>query len=83
LLEARANRLASQRHTKDRAQGQGQAAAAGKGKGKGKVCGRSERVEGGKDGGAAGKVNGGPLLRVAGSLAVTRALGDMYLKHRR
>jgi hypothetical protein len=47
------------------------------------VYGRSERADGGKGGGAAGKVNSGPLLRVAGSLAVTRALGDMYLKHRR
>ena len=64
----------------------GAAPAAGKGtKGKGNSKGSGSGVVAkGRGGKGSGKGKGSaPLLRVAGSLAVTRAIGDMYLKHRR
>jgi hypothetical protein len=64
----------------------GAAPAAGKEtKGKGNSRGSGSGVVAkGRGGKGSGKGKGSaPLLRVAGSLAVTRAIGDMYLKHRR
>ena len=98
-LDARAKKLAQRQLAKDRAaqglnNGDGNAAAgtAGgaatdKGKGNPKLSrGAVARGRGGTGGGKGGKGRGKgsePMLRVAGSLAVTRAFGDMYLKHRR
>lgn len=65
----------------------GGGAATGKGRGNPKLSrGAVARGRGGAGGAKGGKGRGTgsePMLRVAGSLAVTRAFGDMYLKHRR